>query len=326
MENLLAAWKEFKRGKTNKPDVQRFYFSLEENLFNLHRELMEKSYQPDRYEFFYVRDPKLRPIHKASVRDRVLYQAVFRILYHIFDRHFIFDSFSCRFNKGTHAGVKRLKRFVLKAGANYTQPVYALKCDVQKFFYSIDHKILLELLKKKINDSDVIWLLEKIVGSFSVAPEKGLPLGNVTSQLFANVYLNELDQFVKHILKEKYYLRYCDDFVILGTEERHLNNNIEKLKIFLTERLNLHLHPRKVKICKLAQGIDFLGYVILPRRIVMRTKTKRRVIKRIKNRANAQALQSYLGLLKHCNGHKLAETIKGRFLTNIGEKAAAMPA
>lgn len=214
--NLFRAWREFKRGKTGKNDVRKFYYSLEDNLFELRRDLLEHRYQPDKYGFFYVRDPKLRPIHKASVRDRVLFQAVFRLLYHIFDRHFIFDSYSCRFGKGTHAGVWRLEQFVRRASANYSRPVFALKCDVQKFFYSIDHDILFDLLRRKVGDPNTLWLIDKIIDSFEIEPGKGLPLGNVTSQLFANIYLNELDQWVKHVLRRKYYLRYCDDFVILG--------------------------------------------------------------------------------------------------------------
>lgn len=325
VQNLFSAWKEFKRGKMNKIEVQDFLFNLEDNIFDLHDKLSTKKYYPNKYEFFYVRDPKLRPIHKAKVKDRVVFQAVFRILYHIFDRLFIFDSYSCRFTKGTHAGVKRLKKFVEKASQNYSRNIFVLKCDVKQFFYSIDHKILLDLFKTRIKDQNTLDLIEKILNSFRISPDKGLPLGNVTSQLFANIYLNELDQFVKHILKEKYYIRYCDDFVIISHDFSHLENLIPKLDEFLKDRLQLILHPRKIEIRKLKQGIDFLGYVTLSHFCVLRTKTKKRMFRKLKNErqkyvcdeidefAFKQSLQSYLGILKHSNSIQITEKLLNEY-------------
>lgn len=324
-DNLLLAWKEFKRGKTGKKDVREFYFYLEDNLLDLCERLAGKNYAPDPYSFFYVRDPKLRPIHKASVRDRVLFQAVFRVLYPIFDRHFIFDSYSCRFEKGTHAGVRRLRQFLLKVSTNYRRPVYALKCDIRKFFYNIDHEILLGLLKKNIADENAIWLLNKIIGSFDIGGGKGLPLGNVTSQLFANVYLNELDQFIKRTLREKFYLRYCDDFLILSDDKERLLGIIPIIQDFLRKNLKINLHPRKVEIRKLSQGIDFLGYVTLPHYSVLRTKTKRRMRKKLCKKYKLflagelsaekfnKTSQSYLGMLEHCNGYDLENILKNSF-------------
>jgi RNA-directed DNA polymerase len=309
---LLGAWKEFRRGKMQKKDVLEFDFNLEDNIFELHERLADKSYRPDAYAFFYVRDPKLRPIHKATVRDRIVFQAIFRALYPIFDRHFIFDSYSCRFSKGTHSGVERLKVFIEKASQNYSRRVFALKCDVRQFFYSVDHAVLLDLVKQEISESDAIELISIIIDSFHVSPGKGLPLGNVTSQLFANVYLNELDQYAKHTLKVKYYIRYCDDFVILSEDRPRLAGLVTKLGGFLSCYLKLALHPRKVEIRKLSQGIDFLGYVALPHYSVLRTKTKKRMFKKLSlldGREDAR-LQSYLGMLKHCSGHKLSKHVR----------------
>lgn len=281
-----------------KIEVQAFYFNLENNLFNLHEQLLTGAYRPDRYAFFYVRDPKLRPIHKAAVKDRVVFQAVFRILYPLFDRKFIYDSYSCRFNKGTHLGVKRLRIFLNKGSKNNSQPIFILKCDIRKFFYSIDHKILLDLICREIDNTQVLNLIKIIINSFNIVPGRGLPLGNVTSQLFANIYLNELDQFVKHVLREKYYIRYCDDFVIVNSDRQHLECLVLLLNNFLQERLKLILHPEKIEVRKLTQGIDFLGYVTLSHHRVLRVKTKRRIFKRI-NKNNAQ---SYFGMLAHCKG------------------------
>ena len=328
VQNLLSAWKEFKRGKMSKSDVRDFLLNLEDNIFRLHEELLMGIYQPDKYDFFYVRDPKLRPIHKATVKDRVVFQAVFRVLYHIFDCLFIFDSYSCRFRKSTHAGVKRLADFIKKESQNYSRCVFVLKCDVKQFFYSIDHQILLNLIKLQIIDADVLNLFEKIIRSFCTSPGKGLPLGNVNSQLFANVYLNELDQFVKHVLKERYYVRYCDDFVIVSSDIFHLQNLVPKLSEFLQNRLQLILHPRKVEIRKLRQGIDFLGYVTLPHYRVLRTKTKKRMFKKIfkeveecnrgeiDDLAFNQSLFSYLGMLAHCKGYGLETKLENEIWLN----------
>jgi retron-type reverse transcriptase len=310
LENLFAAWREFKRGKTKKQDVQEFEFRLEDNLFLLHEQLKNKTYETGRYEAFYVRDPKLRHIHKATVFDRVLHQAIFRVLYHQFDQHFIFDSYSCRFRKGTHAGVERLHAFGRRVSANNNQLAYVLKCDIRKFFDTIDHEILLRLLSHVIHGEDTKWLIKKIIGSFEKIQGKAIPLGNVTSQLFANVYLNELDQFVKHILKQKYYIRYCDDFVILSQSHTELEALLPRVNVFLQEKLKLSLHPKKVSISKLRQGIDFLGYVQFPNHRILRTKTKKRMFRNIVGKEyNPDVIQSYVGLLKHCNGHGIQKTI-----------------
>ena len=311
------AWNEFRKSKRNKKDVQQFEFNLENNLFQLYQELQNKTYQHSQYTAFNVCDPKLRRIHKANVRDRVLHHAIFRILYPLFDQDFIFDSYSCRVRKGTHKAVDRLENFSNKLSRNNSRNIFALKCDIRKFFDSIDQEILLRLIKNKIKDDEAIWLIKKIVSSF---PE-GIPLGNVTSQLFANIYLNELDQFVKHKLKEKYYLRYCDDFIILTENKNHLENLIVRIDEFLQSELKLNLHPNKIIIRKFHQGIDFLGYVILPRHRVLRTKTKRRMFRKLKEKHMQlqsgiisqekfeQSRQSYLGILKHCQGYGIRREI-----------------
>ena len=307
----MSAWKEFRRGKRKKTDVLEFEFNLEDNLFALHQELIDKTYQPEYYTAFLVHDPKLRLIHKATVRDRVLHQAVFRVLYPIFDKNFIFDSYSCRVEKGTHRGVTRLENFARKVSQNHRVPAYALKCDVKKFFASIDQNILLGLIEQKVIEPNVIWLIKLIIKSYETISDIGLPLGNVTSQLFANIYLNELDQFVKHELKQKYYLRYCDDFIILDQDREKLENLIVKLEEFLAQKLNLTLHPDKITIRKTNQGIDFLGYVALPYYRVLRTRTKNRILRKIrKSKISEASRQAYLGILEHCYGYKVAEQIK----------------
>lgn len=321
LENLFLAWKEFKKGKTNSQDVQEFTLYLEDNIFQLHEELKTYKYIHGAYTSFFVTDPKLRHIHKASVRDRLLHYAVFRILYPIFDRNFIYDSYSCRVGKGTHIAVNRLEKFIRKLSHNNSKNIHILKCDVKKFFDTVNKEVLLGIIKRKITDDDSVKLISIILDSFSKEPGKGLPLGNVTSQLFANIYLNELDQYVKHQLKVKYYLRYCDDFIILSQEPQYLLDLVYEIGEFLEEHLKLNLHPNKVILKKHRQGIDFLGYVVLPYHRRLRTKTKKRVIRKIIERRNKfesglvseesfkRSLNSYLGMIGHCNGHDLENKI-----------------
>jgi retron-type reverse transcriptase len=323
--NLLKAWKEFKKGKRNKKGVGEFELRLEENIFKLHEDLISKKYRHDDYADFYISDPKRRHIHKASVRDRVVNQAIFQILYPIFDRHFIYDSYSSRKSRGTHLGVERTYTACRKVSKNWKVKTYVLKCDVRKFFDSIDHSILRNLIMKKVRCVETMQLVDLLFKSFEKEKGKGLPLGNVTSQLFSNIYLNELDQFVKHEFKMKYYFRYCDDFVIIHGNRDFLFEIMEKIRNFLHENLLLDLHPKKVEIRPLRRGIDFLGYVILSHMIVLRTRTKKRIIKKINMmRKKVEAglvskekfksvLTSYLGVISHCRSRKI-ESFIGRFL------------
>jgi len=171
LENLFVSWHEFRLGKRRKHDVQVFERGLEDKIFALHDELSTKQYHHDQYTSFFITDPKVRHIHKATVKDRVVHHAIFGVLYPIFDSGFIFDSFSCRIDKGTHRAVDRLKGFIRKVSGNYSRPCFALKCDIKKFFDSVDHEILLKLIKRKVDDPDLLWLLTEIIQSFYVKTE-----------------------------------------------------------------------------------------------------------------------------------------------------------
>jgi RNA-directed DNA polymerase len=337
LENLLKAWKEFERGKKNRKDVQEFSLQLMDNIFSLHCDLLNHTYKHGGYQAFKINDPKPRDIHKAGVRDRFLHHAIYRILYPFFEKTFIADSFSCRNNKGTHKAIRRFHEFAYKASQNNTRACWILKCDIRKFFANIDHEILIGILGKYIVDENIMWLLGNVIESFtSPAPtpsqsppraggedlENGLPLGNLTSQLFVNVYMNEFDQFVKHRLKAKGYIRYSDDFVIFSEDKERLENIIAPIKIFLQEKLGLELHPEKVFIKTLASGVDFLGIVNFPDHRVLRPTTKRRMLRKIREKnfllredliSKGQfnrSLQSYLGILKHCQGRKIADMLR----------------
>jgi len=312
LENLFNAWDEFKRGKRGKMDVMRFERNLEHNLLQLQRDLVAKRYKHGSYHAFYITDPKQRHIHKASVRDRIVHHAVFTILNPIFEPTFIFDSYSCREGKGTHKGIDKLKTMVGKASGYNRWPTYILKCDIKKFFQSVNHVILLEFLNRKIKDPDAMGLINEIVESFS----DGLPIGNLTSQLFANVYLSELDHFVKGGLKVRFYIRYTDDFVMVSNSVVQFRAWFGAIRIFLKQKLKLTPYPSKVILRKYHQGVDFLGYVQYPHYRRLRTKTKRRILKKVAEGINDQALQSYLGVLSHANSYKLGEQIKNKFWFN----------
>ncbi len=322
LENLFYSWAEFKRGKENKKDVQEFALNLEDNIFELHNDLKNNLYQHSKYTSFFISDPKLRCINKAKVRDRLLHQAIFKIIEPIFEKIFIFDSYSSRKNKGTHRAIKRFQKMAWKLSKNNTRTVWVLKCDIKKFFDSIDHNILLRLIKLKVTNRKTVELIEKVIYSFRENEETGIPLGNLTSQLFSNIYLNELDQFIKRGLKIKNYIRYADDFVILSDERDNLEKVFLKIDEFLKSELNLRFHPEKVIMEKWNSGVDFLGYVSFPYYTILRTKTKNRMLKKIAIKINcwrskeidtksfSQTLQSYMGVLKWCCWRKILKDVK----------------
>jgi retron-type reverse transcriptase len=305
IENLLQAWQEFLAGKKKRNDVALFQTHLMNNLFSLHEQLENGTYEHGKYFSFNISDPKPRNIHKATVHDRIIHHLLYKELYPYFDKKFIFDVYSCRLNKGTHRALNRFRQFARKVSKNHTKTCYVLKCDIKKFFANIDQIIFINILRKYIKDKKLIWLIEKIIFSFKTAPNIGLPLGNLTSQLFVNIYMNEFDQFVKNELKVKYYIRYADDFIFLSDSNKYLENLLSQVEKFLNDNLKLLLHENKIYIKTYASGVDFLGWVHFPHHRQIRTATKRRIIRNMRQNNNLQSLNSYRGLLKHGNTYKL---------------------
>lgn len=307
VDNLLGAWSEFVRGKRKKKDVQEFQHQLMDNILSLHDDLENGRYRHGGYYAFKISDPKPRDIHKALVRDRLMHHALYRCLYPYFDRKFIADSYSCREEKGTHRAMERFKRFGYKVSRNDTRTCWVLKCDIRKFFASIDHGILIALLRRDLHEPRVVAILENIIGSFqSTGPCKGLPLGNLTSQLLVNIYMNEFDQFAKHKLKAHRYIRYADDFVIFSEDREWLESLLPRIGSFLEERLALELHPKKVSIGTLAAGVDFLGWVHFPDHRVLRGATRRRMARNLAKEPSDRRKMSYQGMLSHGNAYKLS--------------------
>ena len=303
---LTAAWRKFSRGKKSRKDVALYQKYLQKNLADLHTPLASGLYKHKSYQRFTIHDPKQHQIHKATLEDRIVHQAVVTAIEPLFERRFIYDSYSCRVNKGAHAGVRRLKTFLTSTSNNDTKAVYALKCDIRKYFASIDHEILLNLIARHVHDDATLELIRTIILSHGAETGKGIPLGNISSQLFANIYLHELDWFMKQTLGVKQYIRYCDDFVIISSDRAYLESLITPIRNFLKTELQLDLHPSKVTIRSWRQGVDFLGYVLLPHATVVRTKTQ----KRIHSKVNVNNYSSYLGVCSHANAYRLSQTIR----------------
>jgi hypothetical protein len=227
--------------------------------------------------------------------------------------------------KGVHKGVLQLKLYLDAASNKNSRLVYAMKCDVRKYFDGIDHAVLLDLIRRGLPNGDAMRFVREILESFHTTPGRGLPLGNVTSQLFANIYLHELDQFIVNDLKVPHYVRYCDDFVLLGETQNLLHQQYLIIQEFIFQKLKLLLHDDKMSIRKYSQGIDFLGHVVLPSHRQLRTKTKRRVFHKLQQRCREfnqglisrftleQSFQSYLGVLSHANTYNVQRDLNSKF-------------
>lgn len=271
-ENLYRAYRKARRGKRGRAEVVRFEARVEDELFRLQTELRNETYQPGRYRHFYIYEPKKRKISAAPFRDRVAHHALVAVIEPIFERRFIFDSYACRVGKGTHRALARCTEFV-------RQYRYVLQCDVAKFFPTIDHAILLEILGRTIADRQVMNLCAKIVASgagvldserelhwfpgddlFAPLRPQGLPIGNLTSQFWANVYLNELDQYIKRQLKCRAYVRYADDLLLFHNDKAVLHAWLADLRAVAATHLRLLLHPAKCQVFPTATGVPFLGF------------------------------------------------------------------
>lgn len=275
-DNLFLGYKKARKHKTTKDYVIKFEKSLKDNLLLLRSELLLHSYNPKPLINFIIRDPKTRKISKSDFRDRVVHHALCNIIEPIFERSFIYDSYANRRGKGALKAIERLDYFKRRVSKNNTHSCYILKADIRKYFDTVDHNILLTVIRRMIKDKRIIWLIQKILNNststekkkgcenhrfsgLSSQARKGMPLGNLTSQFFANVYLNELDHFVKHKLKVRYYIRYVDDFVILHSDKNVLIRYKYGIDKFLQQKLKIELHPDKSRIIFLGQQLCFLG-------------------------------------------------------------------
>ncbi|MCU0567215.1 MAG: RNA-directed DNA polymerase [Oculatellaceae cyanobacterium Prado106] len=287
-DNLLRATRQAQRGKRFRPNVLKFNYDLEQNLLRLHQELQDQTYEPGQYRTFRIYEPKPRLISAAPYRDRVVHHALCNIIIPLFERTFIHDSYANRTGYGTHRALKRFVEFS-------RQNRYILQCDIEKYFPSIDHEILKTLLRRKIKCPQTLWLIDQIIdrsneqdpiltyfpGDDLLVPclrRHGLPIGNLTSQFFANCFLNGFDHFVKEELKARHYLRYVDDFALFSNDRLFLQDARVALESYLTT-LRLRIHPIKSQLFETKQGANFVGFRVLslgetfPRDICLRVRS-----------------------------------------------------
>jgi len=330
LPNLHRAAIEAMRGKRGKATAAGFFAEMEEELPRLHEELTGGTYRHGPYTYFPIHEPKERLVAAAGFRDRVVHHALVRVIEPLFERRFIEDSYACRRGKGTHAGMRRAAHFA--RGHRY-----ALKCDVRQYFPHIDHEVLLGLLGRVIGDRRALELCANILAShrdgerYEVPPggdlfslrsvARGLPIGNLTSQFWANVYLNPLDHFVKHELRCRGYVRYMDDFVLFGDDPARLRQWGEALKAKLSD-LRLEMHPDKYRLVPTRHGLDFCGYVVFADgHIRVRTATVRRFHRRYRARLAAvnrheldirewhSSVRAWIGHVKHAQSWNLRRAV-----------------
>jgi len=309
-ENIHLAYLKARRNKRYKQEVLRFSARLEENLIDIQNRLIWKTYRPSRYKYFTIYEPKQRLIAALPFMDRVIHHALCNMIEPIFERSMIHDSYACRRGQGVLAGVLRTTRFLRDAGRRWGR-VYCLKADVTKFFPSIDHEMLKKIIRRRIACPDTLGLIDTIIDSTET--DRGLPIGSLTSQLWANVYLNELDHYVKETLRIQYYLRYMDDFVIFHHDKQRLAAILEEIIGFLDGILQLSLNGKTQIFPISPRCVDFLGYRIWPSHRLLRKANVRRVKRKFRKHARLYSqglmsletirpgIASWLGHAKHAD-------------------------
>jgi len=320
-KNLILAYRKARKHKTKKLDVVEFEKNILENLFNLSDELKNQTYKPEPLKTFILRDPKTRKISKSAFRDRIVHHALINVIGKIFEKSFIYDSCANQIGKGNLFAVKIFENFQRKVTNNSHSSGFCFKADIKHYFQEVSHEILLDIIKRKIIDDKTLNLIEKILKNFD-NKDKGMPLGNLTSQFFANVYLNDLDYFVKHRLKIKFYLRYVDDFVVLHKSKSQLEVWKKEIEKFLIKHLKLELHQQKSKIFLLSCGTDFVGFRIfyyfrlLRKRNIRKMKLKIEIYKigKISNKNFKEIFQGWCAYSMWANCYKLRKS----FLNFLG--------
>ena len=345
--NIYRCYLNCRKNKRNTINALKFELNAEENILRLEKELKSKVYHPSRSILFFVKKPKLREIFAADFRDRVVHHILVGYLEPILENVFIHDSYSCRKGKGTHRAVMRLQSFIRKVSKNGKARPYYLQLDIKSFFTNMDKEILFSLIGRRTRNKDILWLAGTIIfydctrnyilrgradlfnelscekSLFGKENKRGVPIGNLTSQFFANVYLNELDQFVKHRLRCRYYIRYADDFVLLDNSREKLAGWMEGIKGFLESELKLNLNYRRIKLRPVSDGIDFVGYVVRRDYILVRRRVVNNMNRKLQyfeqhryNSLNHEMLenlrssvQSYLGHFKWANSYRLVKRL-----------------
>jgi retron-type reverse transcriptase len=320
-ENLYRAFRGASTGKRYRWESLKFKNNLEENLITLQNELIWDMYKPDPYRQFIIKEPKQRLISAPTFRDRVVHHALCQIIEPIFEHRMIYETFACRSGKGTHAAMYYTQKNA-RAAQRKWGGYYVLKCDIKSFFPSVDHGVLMDIMRRHISDKKTINLIDVIIRSYESPYQdgKGIPIGALTSQLGANIVLMQFDHWIKEENHVEFYTRYMDDFIIFHNDKRHLWKLLCKIENYLRDNLKLNLNP-KTGIFPGKNGIDFCGYRIWPSHIKHRKSTIKRAKKRLRKmaviyRTNPgilkhahDSIQSFFGYMKHCNGYKTTMTM-----------------
>jgi len=318
-DNLLAAYKLARKGKGRKPGVRKFARNIDANLDIIRQMLITKTFRTAPYATRTIFEPKKRLIYILPFcPDRIVQHAVMNVLEPIWEKMFIAESYACRVGKGMHKGSLKTMEFVRKNK-------YCLKCDIRKFYPSINHEILKRIIRKKIKDKDVLWLLDDIIDSYP--GETNTPIGNYTSQWFGNLYMNELDTYVKQVLGVKCYIRYCDDFLFFDNDKSRLHDIADKITAFCRDKLALSLS--KCDLFPVSRGVDFLGYRHFPKYILLRKSTAKRAKRRMKSiikRAKARKITlgqfrstvaSYQGWMRWAKTYNLRLALDLEHITEV---------
>lgn len=346
--NLELAYKRARKNKRYKRSVRKFEFRLENNLLQLKNELESMEYEPRPLKTFVIMDPKTRVISASHFRDRIVHHALCNVIQPMFEKAFIHDSCANRVGRGTSKALERFEAFKRK-GTQNGRPVnnakdtsmvigYVLKADIRHFFDTIDHEVLMWMITRRIKDRKTLSLIRKILDNHvTKTPKKGMPIGNLTSQFFANLYLNELDYFVKHELKVKYYIRYVDDFILIDRSKELLETCKSRVDEFLNARLKLRLHPEKSRVYPLHKGIKFLGFRIFYHYSLLRKSNIRKMERKLavfgkEYKKNlmchedvSRSVESWMGYAKHGNTFKLRRRILKDFHTGNRHTPEHMP-
>lgn len=356
IKKLYAAYLDCRKNKRGTVNAIKFEMNLEENLRDLQRRLANRSYRPGRSICFAIENPTIREIFASDFSDRVVHHLLVNEIIEAGERRFIDCSFACRAGKGTHKAVRKLKSFLRKASENGRREIFYAQLDISGFFMAINHDILYKILEEMVSKqkksgewkNEILWLAKTIIfhkptenyvlkGNLEilkkVPPRKslfhspagnGLPIGNYSSQFFANLYLNELDQFVKRKIKTKYFVRYVDDLIILGSSREKLKRIVQDVDMFLKNNLKLGLSWKKIKIQNVGRGIDFLGYFLKPSGILVRSRVVAVAKEKMRMLANDEKIisagkkakikvlpvaNSYYGHFRHAMSFRLREKI-----------------
>jgi RNA-directed DNA polymerase len=305
--NVWKAWFAFRKGKHMSDEMHKFQYHLESRLLELHKDLNEGTYKHGKYRHFMVCDNKRREISVSPIRDRIVHRLLYDYLVPIWNKTFIYDAWSCRKGKGLLGAIERTQQFLKSYPHNYIW-----RADVQKFFDNVDQRILFELLKRRVKDRRAMLLIREVLKSYSTYAESvGIPIGNLTSQVFSSIYLNELDRLVKYDLKPQAYLRYGDDFILFEADEKKLENIKAITTEFLSEELKLTLHSKNNLIVKARHGLKFLGVQLWSSGRRLSKRNRGRILERL----GLRNVASYNGVLEKHAGRRLKEDFDWRVLS-----------